>query len=133
MAGKDNYEGADSSTSLLGKPEVMKNKSPARFYFSLLIFIFFALLLDSVVSLGTLGMIHHKITKFLGYDGSTSVNRTCILFAKYDNTAPTYPTEVVLSGVGLCAFVLWGQVSIVIVAFVWLVHCICMFVFGPRL
>ena len=85
-----------------------RNKGLSRCYYFFILVVFLVLFLDNIVSLGSFGVIQAKL--------SGSGDR-CILFG-------VRPDEhnFILNKLGVCAFILWGQVSIIIVAFVWLIY-----------
>lgn len=110
--------------SLIRPNAPSRNKKPARFYYVLMVLVFMVLFLDSVISLGSLGVVQQRLHNL-------SPVSKCILFGSrgidYDNDVVIY-----LPNVGACAFVLWGQVSIVVVSFVWIVLYISQAVIAPR-
>lgn len=126
---------AQEGDSLLGSHKMnapqgpQRNKSPARFYHGLLTVVFLVLFLDSIISLGTFGMVQAKVHGLVPDDAFTSGQ--CILFGT--QVEKFGEIKIRLSRVGSCAFVLWGQVSIVIVSFVWIVFSIVMAVVAPRM
>ena len=116
-----------SSTSLLGKNKRLGSASgPGRFHFSVCSVFFLVLLLVTVISLGTFGVIQRRITNL-----EPNNSQQCILFARYAGMKDGY-TVLRLSALGVCGFTLWGQISLVIVAFVWLVYSITQAVLGSR-
>ena len=114
---------------------VSRNKGPARCYFVMMAVVYFALVLMAVVALGSFGIKQAEITRRelnLGIDPS----KTCILFAKFletrmENDKTVYVIE--LKSPGLCGYVLWGLISITIVAVVWLVYSIVLAVISPKM
>lgn len=116
-----------SSTSLLGKNKRLGSASgPGRFHFSVCSVFFLVLLLVTVISLGTFEVIQRRITNL-----EPNNSQQCILFARYAGMKDGY-TVLRLSALGVCGFTLWGQVSLVLVAFVWLVYSITQAVLGSR-
>ena len=118
-----------SSSSLLGKSKkpggADRSKGPGRFHFSVCSIFFLVLLLVTVISLGTFGVMQRRITNF-------EPNKSqCILFASKAGMKDEHTVLLHLS-VGVCGFTLWGQVSLVIVAFVWLVYSITQAVLSSR-
>ena len=105
-----------------------KRKAGAKVYFFILSIIFFVLLLGSIVSLGAFGVLQNRVAGFLDYLPHGS---KCILFGKYYGDLDG-ETLIKLSDLGGCGFTLWGQVSIVIVAFVWFVYSLVLICLGPR-
>ncbi len=106
-----------------------RNKKPARVFYVLLTIVFMVLFLDSVVSLGCFGMVQRELHNFqpqLQADGSQ-----CILFGSLGRQQNGDP-GIYLPRIGTCVFVLWGQVSIVILSFVWIVYCVAQAVIAPR-
>ena len=89
----------------------------------------------AVVALASFGIKQAQITKRqleLGLDR----RETCILFAKFLGTRVEDGQTVYVIGLrspGLCGYVLWGLISITIVAFVWLVYSIVLAVIGPKM
>jgi hypothetical protein len=94
----------------------------SRIYFLIFAVIYFALLLGSAVSLGSFGVAQQKLKTYL--HNKYSLGPRCILFVHHDNAPPP---------IGACGYTLWGQVSILIVAFVWLVYSIVLFFVAPRM
>lgn len=115
---------------------VKRNKGPARCYFVMMAVVYLALLLMAVVALGSFGVKQADITRrqhSLGIDR----NQVCILFAKFVRTETKDDGQKVniieLGSPGLCGYVLWGLISITIVAVVWLVYSIVLAVIGPKM
>ena len=115
----------DSSTQLLGSgnvhTEVRSRSKWVKVYFFVFAVIFFVLLLDSVVSLGSFGVLQRKV-----HDHTYG---QCILFGH--NAGKKDDVQYRLSPIGACAFALWAQVSIVLIAFIWFVYSVVMIAFGP--
>ena len=108
---------------------VSRNKGPARCYFVMMAVVYFALVLMAVVALGSFGIKQAEITRRqldLGYGHS----QTCILFA--DSETMDNVVYVTLKPPGVCGYVLWGLISITIVAVVWFVYSIVLAVIGPK-
>ena len=108
----------ESPTDLAPLP-ISRNKGPARCYFVMMAIVYFAFFVIAVVTLGSFGIKQAEITRYvhnLGYDDS----HTCILFVKNE-----------FSSQGVCGYVLWGLISITIVAVVWFIYSIVLAVFGP--
>ena len=103
-----------------------RRKGPARLYHGLLTVVFLVLFLDSIISLGTFGTVQAKLESLRRR--SLVPFGQCILFG-----SRTEEDFIKLSQLGSCGFVLWGQVSIAIVAFVWIVVSIVMAVIAPRM
>lgn len=97
-----------------------RNKRPARCYYCFILVLFLMLFLDSTVSLGTFGAVQAEVNNFW------SPKNSCILFGSF----VTYGC-VDLPNIGSCAFVLWGLVSVTIVAFLWLIYSSVLFVLSP--
>jgi hypothetical protein len=115
---------------------VSRNKGPARCYFVMMAVIYLVLLLMAVVALGSFGIKQSEITRRqikLGLDRS----QTCILFAQFQRTTTTKDGQTVhikkLQPPGVCGYVLWGLISITIVAFVWFIYSIVLAVMGPKM
>ena len=125
----------ESPTALAPLP-VSRNKGPARCYFVMMAVVYFALVLMAVVALGSFGIKQAEITRrHLDLRGDPS--KTCVLFAKFLGTTdgPDGKTiyNIELKSPGLCGYVLWGLISITIVAVVWLVYSIVLAVIGPKM
>ena len=86
-----------------------ENKRQARCYYCFKMAVFLVLFLDSVVSLGSFGVIQAKVSNI------RPRAQSCILFG---SSGP----HINLSTIGICAFILWGQISVTIVVFVWLIY-----------
>jgi hypothetical protein len=114
---------------------VSRNKGPARCYFVMMAVVYLVLLLMAVVALGAFGIKQSQITKRqinLGADRS----QTCILFAQFVSKEMRGDQEVIikrLQPAGVCGYVLWGLISITIVAFVWFIYSIVLAVMGPKM
>ena len=114
---------------------VSRNKGPARCYYVMMAVVYFALVLMAVVALGSFGIKQSEITRRrldLGADRS----QTCILFADFvekrmEDGKTVY--EVRLKSAGVCGYVLWGLISITIVAIVWFVYSIVLAAIGPKM
>lgn len=122
-----------SSTRLLGsgsmEADVRRSRGRAKTYFFIFAVIFFVLLLDSVISLGAFGVIQKRVHDFSSHLPSGS---RCILFGHYDGQNEDEKPLIRLPDLGVCAFTLWGQVSITIVAFVWFLYSIVLIALGPQ-
>ncbi len=107
--------------------DVPRNKTPARVYYIVLIVIFLALFLDSVISLGSFGVVQGRVNNLASIP-------QCILFGTFIRFDQTLQLSIIdFSRIGSCAFVLWGQVSIVIVSFVWIGFCVVQAVIAPNM
>ena len=127
--------GDGSASRLLGPPgyqvDRQRNKGPSRLYFIIFSVIFFALLLDSVISLGTFAVIQRRVVSFWPNLPNDS---KCILFASYGGKRVSDGhVWIRLSKLGVCGYMLWGQVSVVIVAFMWMAYSIVMICVAPRM
>ena len=91
----------------------------------MMIVVYFALLLMAVVALGSFGAKQADIDK---RTRDFDPDHTCILFAKVNED-----NIVELNSPGLCGYVLWGLVSITIVAFVWLIFSIVLAAIAPKM
>ena len=113
----------NEATSLVGSgsKETKKSKT-ARCYYCFMLVVFLVLFLDSVISLGIFGAIQAKVNNL------RTSNNTCILFGTLATSTEDSVVCIDLPNVGSCAFVLWGLVSVTIVAFVWLIYFIVLFV-----
>ena len=133
---KEAMEEIPESPTALAPLPVSRDKGPARCYFVMMTVVYFALVLMAVVALGSFGIKQAKITRRqldLGGDPS----KTCILFAKFlgtrDEPDGTKVYMIELKSPGLCGYVLWGLISIIIVAVVWLVYSIVLAVIAPKM
>ena len=114
---------------------VSRNKGPARCYFVMMAVVYFALVLMAVVALASFGIKQAKITRRqldLGADRS----QTCILFADFLGTEMKDDKTVYrirLKPPGVCGYVLWGLISITIVAVVWFVYSLVLAAIGPKM
>ena len=117
------YYGAAPHPSIGGQN---RNKTPARIYFFVFSLLYAVLLLDNVISLGCFGVkqahVDSKTTEWTG---------KCILFGTFAGTHDG-KNKVHLGSKGTCAFVLWGQASLSIVAFVWLGYSIIAAILGSK-
>ena len=110
---------------------VRRNKGPARCYFVMMAVVYFALVLMAVVALASFGIKQAKITRRqldLGYGHS----QTCILFAD-SMVRDSESVYITLKPPGVCGYVLWGLISITIVAVVWFVYSIVLAAIGPKM
>ena len=105
----------------------LRSKTRARIYYFILLLVCIVLLLDSVISLGSFGVIQARVNNF-----RTEVNNTCILYGTYAGEFEDY-VAIDLSHIGSCAFVLWGQVTMVIIALGWMVFYVIQSVVAPRM
>ena len=114
---------------------VGRNKGPARIYFVMMAVVYLALILMAVVALGSFGIKQSQITRRqinLGLDRS----QTCILFADFLGTETKDGQEVHIKKLkppGVCAYVLWGLISVTIVAVVWFIYSIVLAIIGPKM
>lgn len=125
-------ESGEESKLLGGPSNEQSSRKPARCYYFMLILVFFILFIDCVVSLGSFGVIQYKVNNFYKKDPlhpNVTFN-TCILFGKFSRDLENGIHVVKLTNIGSCAFVLWGLISIMIVAFVWLVFSIVLVFIG---
>ena len=114
----------------MAESEVNTPKTFKRIYFVSFSVVFAVLLLVCVISLGTFGRkqaeVNSETRKEMG-------RGRCILFGKYERTEKKDDKDTVyilLSPLGTCVFVLWGQVSLSIVVFVWLGYSIIAAILG---
>ena len=96
----------------------------------MMIVVYFALLLMAVVALGSFGAKQADIDKLTR---DINPDHTCILFAKHLGTDENGIKRIRLNSPGLCGYVLWGLVSITIVAFVWLIFSVVLAAIGPKM
>ena len=106
---------------------ISQNKGPARCYFMMMAIVYVTLALMAVVALGGFGIKQAEIARSVCCDPS----KTCILFAKLKNVDGKAVIDFNLPGV--CGYVLWGLISITIVAVVWLVYSIVLAIIGPKM
>ena len=133
--GKEKEVMEEIPESLEPMPVSRRNKGPARCYFVMMAVVYLALVLMAVVALGSFGVKQAEITKRqlnLGYDHS----QTCILFEETPRTENRDGRTVYikrLKPAGVCGYVLWGLISITIVAVVWFIYSIVLAVIGPKM
>ena len=108
-------------------PSGSENKRPARCYYCFMVVLFLMLFLVSVISLGSFGVIQAKVSNLWPIRA-----QSCILFASSPGSKPD-KIYIDLSRISICAFVLWGQVSVTIVVFVWLIYNSVLFCLGTKL
>ena len=108
---------------------VQRRKGSAKCYYLTSAVVYFVLVLDSIISLGAFGVMQKRVADFT--DDLPQGSR-CILFGEYYDKIGDL-TIIKLSGLGVCVFTLWGQVSIAVLTFVWLVYRIILIFIGPRL
>ena len=135
MAVKDDRELLEPGSPVLAgsadQPPSRK-KGPSRLYFSIFSFIFLVVVLVSVIALGSFGVKQNDFTKIRGK--LNPPGHYCILFSRHVGHDDVYDRDIVeLSTFGSCAFVLWGQISVLIVSVVWLVYFIVLTIFGARM
>ena len=113
-----------------------RNRRPARCCFMMMAVIYLMLLIVAVVVLASFEIKESEIRRLkdslllpAGDRGST---QTCILFAPHLEVAG-HKGITALKPPGLCVFVLWGLISITIVAFVWLVYNVVLAAIGPKM
>ena len=99
-------------------PVPERNKGPSRCYNVMMIVVYFALLLMTVVALGSFGAQQSKIKQTKFHDSAHS----CIL----------YSTSWEDDSNGVCGYVFWGLTSVTIVAFVWFIYSIAQAIIAPR-
>lgn len=94
-------------------------------YFSMLIVVFFILFIVCVVALGGFGVTQYRVSNFVNEDIPEVRVNVCILFGTFNSSRTLEDgTEVVfinMTNIGSCAFALWGLISIMLVAFMWLI------------
>ena len=125
-------------TGINGAPfaePISRNKRPARCYFMMMAVIYLGLLIVAVVALAHFGIREAEINRLKSEHKLAVLHprQTCILFAKHleDDVSNKYIID--LHSSGLCGFVLWGLISITIVAFVWLVYNVVLAAIGPKM
>ena len=97
-----------------------RNKTLARLYFSVFSVLYAVLLLDNLISLGSFGAKQAETSS-----KTTEETGKCILFG-----TNVGGNKVHLGPKRSCSFVLWGQSSLVIVAFMWLGYSILAAILG---
>ena len=97
---------------------VSRNKGLARCYFVMMAIVYVTLAIMAVVALGGFGIKQAEIARRACCDPS----KTCILFAKLKHVDGKAVID--FNSPGVCGYVLWGLISITIVAVVWLVYSI---------
>ena len=100
-------------------PVSSKKRGASRLYFVVVSVMFAVLLLISVISLGSFAAKHAEIS-----DSTSGGRHSCVLFGRNS------PLELGLNG--YCAFVLWGQVTLIVVFLVWLIYSIVLTIVGPK-
>ena len=122
-----------SSTRLLKRPHGKeKRNGGTKCYQSLMVVVFFVMFLISVVSLGSFGVMQHKVSKFWDIPDLNVHYNTCILFGSYNRTDPDGTVHINLSTIGSCAFTLWGLMSVMLVMFIWLIYSFVLIFCGPK-
>ena len=91
-----------------------------------MIVVYFVVLIVAVVALGSFGKKQTDINQLAHRTGSRT-DDTCVLFVTMDDLE-----RGGLHYAGVCHYVLWGLVSVVIVVFVWLVYSIVQAAIGPK-
>ena len=131
-------------TEMNGAPfePIPRNKRPARCYFMTMAVVYLVLLITAVVALAHFGLREAEINRVNSQDklrlGVIHPSQTCILFAKHaDADDPDFdlPNDFILDlhSSALCGYVLWGLISVTIVAFVWLVYSIVLAAIGSKM
>ena len=117
---------------------VRRNKRSARCYFMTMAAVYLVLLIMAVVALANFGIREAEINR-LKSQNKLAVHhpeQTCILFAKHiDDPDDQYSNKIIteLHSSALCGYVLWGLISITIVAFVWLIYNVVLAAIGPKM
>ena len=108
-------------------PGAQRNKRPARCFFMTMAVIYLMLLIVAVVALASFEIKESEIRRL-----SIDTSQTCILFAPHEDEYG-YRFISALKPPGLCVFVLWGLISITIVALVWLIYNVVLAAIGPKM
>ena len=112
-----------------GRDNDNRASKPARFYYLSCSVFFLALVLCSMISLGTFGVVQRDLSKFVSKLPENVNHNSCILFARYGGKVDG-KDKIHLSEQGSCVFTLWSQVSLVLVSFFWLVYFLVLFGLG---
>lgn len=123
-------------------PEVQRSKRPARCYFMTMAVNYLVLLIVAVITLASFEIKESEIRRLknslvlvkLIEMHTTITTQTCILFAPHEDVLDNrYRVISALMPHGLCVFVLWGLISISIVALVWLIYNVVLAAIGPKM
>ena len=113
---------------------VPRNKRPAQCYFMFMAVVFLLLLITAIVALASFEIKEAEVRRLNSATklGVLDHGRTCILFG--ENMKPGGVQVITnLGSPGVCGYVLWGLISVTIVAFVWLVYNVVLAVIGPKM
>ena len=107
-----------------------KKRSVARAYFFVSAIVFSFFLLIDIIALGAFGVIQKRVADF---SSQLLPDSKCILFSQFGGLINENTIWLKLSNVSVCAFVLWGMVSLTFVALLWLIYSIVLTVLGLKM
>ena len=106
------------------------SRFPYRMHYAVLATVYFVALILALVALGSFGVKEAEVHSFVR-DHNLRQGHNCILYAKpideYNER------RILLSTAGPCNFVLWGEVSVLIVVVVWFIYNIVLMALGPKM
>ena len=113
-------------------PGAQRNKRPARCFFMTMAVTYLTLLIVAAVALASFEIKESEIRRLKDSLLIIDTSQTCILFAPHEDV---YGHRLIsaLKPPGLCVFVLWGLISITIVALVWLIYNVVLAAIGPKM
>ena len=131
---EDQEQAKENSSTTPAQPVTNANRRipdrsarlPYRVHYAVLVVVYFVALILALVALGSFGVKEAQVHSFQSRHSRPSQN--CILYAK-----PLGEKYIELSTAGPCNFVLWAQVSVLIVVFVWFIYNIVLAVLGPKM
>ena len=112
-----------------------RNKRSARCYYMTMAVVYLVLLVGAVVALANFGIRQAEINQMKDkFYFQYHPQKTCILFAEHtDDVSQSNRFITALHSTALCGYVLWGLISVTIVAFVWLVYNVVLAAIGPKM
>ena len=113
-------------------PVAQRNKRPARCFFMTMAVIYLMLLIVAAVALASFEIKESELRRLKDSLLIIDTSQTCILFAPHFDGMSARLVSA-LKPPGLCVFVLWGLISIAIVALVWLVYNVVLAAIGPKM
>ena len=112
-------------------PVPERDKGPSRCYNVIMIVVYFALLLMTVVALGSFGAKQTQISERSQKEYNSTAH-SCILYSTYAGKGSDGIVKIIFHSNGVCGYVFWGLTSITIVAFVWFIYSIVQAIIAPR-
>lgn len=124
----------DAADQLPPKPH-RNGGIPARVYYGVLAAVYFVLTIVGLVALGSFGVTEAQVRNYVVSNNVANPERNCILYSAHRGTdvVPGVYRRIAIGQAGPCGFILWSDVSAVIVLLVWMVYNIVLLVLGKNM